>query len=138
MAARFFSKKTGGFYTEAIHGADIPDDAKEIEQARYDELMAGASDGKIISSDDNGYPILISPPEQPAAEKALAELENRVSIANQQIAILKPAVDGGYAKPEHTQLLADWQRCRYELTLVAEQPGWPDNPQWPEQPATVI
>ncbi|MCV3283466.1 tail fiber assembly protein [Aeromonas veronii] len=62
----------------------------------------------------------------------------KIDEANQQIAILKPAVDGGYAKPEHTQLLADWQRCRYELTLVPEQPGWPERPQWPVPPATVI
>ncbi|MGN5127759.1 tail fiber assembly protein [Aeromonas sp. 30P] len=138
MAGKFFSKLTCGFYTKSIHGTAIPDDAKEIDQARYDELMAGASDGKIISSDDDGYPILILPPEQPAAEKALAELESRVSIANQQIAILKPAVDGGYAKPEHTQLLADWQRYRYELTLVPEQTGWPESPQWPTEPDKVI
>lgn len=62
----------------------------------------------------------------------------RITEANQQIAIIKPAVDGGYAKPEHTQLLADWQRCRYELTLVPEQPGWPDEPQWPTEPEKVI
>lgn len=38
------------------------------------------------------------------------EQSARIANANQQIAIIKPAVDGGYAKPEHTQLLADWQR----------------------------
>lgn len=62
----------------------------------------------------------------------------RISEANQQISIMKPAVDGGYAKQEHTQLLADWQRCRYELTLVPEQPGWPEKPQWPAEPDKVI
>lgn len=61
-----------------------------------------------------------------------------MALANQQIAILTPAVDGGYAKPEHTQLLADWQRCRYELTLVTEQRGWPESPQWPTEPDKVI
>lgn len=71
-------------------------------------------------------------------ELALTELSRRVSVANQQIAILKPAVDGGYAKPEHTQLLADWQRCRYELTQVPEQAGWPESPQWPTEPDKVI
>ncbi|MBJ7581640.1 tail fiber assembly protein [Aeromonas veronii] len=70
--------------------------------------------------------------------EAVAEQGLRLSKANQQIAILKPAVDGGYAKPEHTQLLADWQRCRYELTLVPEQPGWPEKPQWPTEPEKVI
>ncbi len=69
---------------------------------------------------------------------AKLELDNKVQMANQQIAILKPAVDGGYAKPEHTQLLVDWQRYRYELTLVPEQPGWPESPQWPTEPDKVV
>ncbi len=58
--------------------------------------------------------------------------------ANQQISIIKPAVDGGYAKPEHTKLLEDWQRYRYELTLIPEQPGWPDQPSWPTEPEKII
>ncbi|MGL4651022.1 MAG: tail fiber assembly protein, partial [Caldilineaceae bacterium] len=62
----------------------------------------------------------------------------RIATANQQISIIKPAVDGGYAKPAHTQLLADWQSYRYELTLVPEQPGWPEKPQWPTEPDKVI
>ena len=76
--------------------------------------------------------------QQNKLEVAQSELATLIVNANQQIAIIKPAVDGGYAKPEHTQLLADWQRYRYELTLVPEQPGWPDKPEWPDQPATVI
>lgn len=76
--------------------------------------------------------------QQAKLQAAQTEQSARIDNANQQIAIIKPAVDGGYAKPEHTQLLSDWQRYRYELTLVTEQPGWPDNPQWPDQPATVI
>ena len=74
----------------------------------------------------------------PAIDIALAEQSKRIYAANQQIATLKPAVDGGYAKPEHIQLLADWQRCRYELTLVPEQAGWPELPQWPDEPKSVI
>ncbi|MFM5530451.1 tail fiber assembly protein [Aeromonas veronii] len=76
--------------------------------------------------------------QQAKLQAAKTEQSARIANANQQIAIIKPAVDGGYAKPEHTQLLADWQRCRYELTLVPEQPGWPDKPQWPTEPEKVI
>lgn len=76
--------------------------------------------------------------QQAKLEAAQTEQSTRIANANQQIAIIKPAVDGGYARPEHTQLLADWQRCRYELTLVPEQPGWPDKPQWPTEPEKVI
>ncbi|MFM5440106.1 tail fiber assembly protein [Aeromonas enteropelogenes] len=76
--------------------------------------------------------------EQGVLSAAQHEQAARISLASQQISIIKPAVDGGYAKPEHTKLLADWQRCRYELTLVPEQPGWPYKPQWPSEPEKVI
>ncbi|MGL5225860.1 MAG: tail fiber assembly protein [Aeromonas sp.] len=69
--------------------------------------------------------------------KAKAELNRRLSVAAQQVDIIKPAVEGGYAKPEHTKLLADWQRYRYELTAVPELNGWPASPAWPQEPATV-
>ncbi|MFP7409872.1 tail fiber assembly protein [Aeromonas veronii] len=76
--------------------------------------------------------------QQAALATAQSEQSSRLASADHQIAIIKPAVDGGYAKPEHTQLLADWQRYRYELTLVPEQPGWPESPQWPTEPEKVI
>lgn len=92
----------------------------------------------VIISDDNGYPTLSAPPTEDPAALAKIALDNKVQIATQQISIIKPAVDGGYAKPEHTQLLADWQRYRYELTLVPEQTGWPASPQLPNEPEKVI
>lgn len=133
-----YSSSTGGFYDTAVHGDSIPTNAVEISQEKYEALFQGQRDGMVIVSDDNGYPMLSSPPTEDPAALAKIALDNKVQIANQQIAILKPAVDGGYAKPEHTQLLADWQRYRYELTLVPEQTGWPESPQWPTEPDKII
>ncbi|MGL4602246.1 MAG: tail fiber assembly protein [Plesiomonas sp.] len=76
--------------------------------------------------------------QQAVLDAVIVEQTTRIANANQQISIIKPAVDGGYAKPEHITLLSDWQRYRYELTLVPEQSGWPDNPQWPAEPEKVI
>lgn len=75
---------------------------------------------------------------QLAEQMAADQRTQQLSVANQQIAIIAPAVEGGYAKPEHTQLLADWQRYRYELTQVPAQTGWPETPQWPTEPDKVI
>jgi len=113
-------------------------DNVEVSKELFDEIFEGQSKGMRIVSAPDGMPTLAEP-EQPSAESvALMEQSRRVSVATQQIAILKPAVDGGYAKPEHTKLLADWQRYRYELTLVPEQTGWPESPQWPTEPDKVI
>lgn len=128
-----FSKSCGFFDTD-IHES-YPDDCVEITAEKRDELLRGQAAGCEISADEIGYPVLINADTHHESEY---ELTARLATASEQISILKPAVDGGYAKPEHTQLLADWQRYRYQLTLVAEQPGWPDKLQWPDQPATVI
>ncbi|EIM1708935.1 tail fiber assembly protein [Aeromonas dhakensis] len=133
-----YSSSTGGFYDKAVHGNNIPPDAVEISKEQYKVLFQGQREGMVIISDDSGYPTLSSPPTEDPAALAKIALDNKVQIATQQISILKPAVDGGYAKPEHTKLLSDWQRCRYELTLVSEQPGWPEEPQWPVEPEKII
>lgn len=122
---------------KAAFNAAASDDI-EVSKELFDKLFDGQSKGMRIVSANDGMPTLAEP-EQPSAESvAQMEQSRRISVATQQIAILKPAVDGGYAKPEQTQLLADWQRYRYELTLVPEQPGWPEQPQWPAEPDKVI
>ena len=113
----------------------MPSDAIAIDRSEYVRLLEGMSHGKLIKADEKGMPYLVDNETPYEADK---ELTQRIAMATQQISILTPAVDGGYAKPEHTKLLSDWQRCRYELTLVPEQPGWPEKPQWPTEPEKVI
>jgi len=134
--AILFSRTLGFIDTDFYES--YPDDCVEISVETRDELLRGQADGSEITADADGYPILIEPTAPSLSEIAMAEQAARIATANQQIAIIKPAVDGGYAKPDHTQLLADWQRYRYELTLVPEQPGWPENPQWPTEPEKII
>lgn len=131
----FYSFISSGFYN-STH-SNIPEDAIELKSGDYKKLLTGLEDENQIINVD-GYPELAACEPQSPLEKSRYELNFRLSCAEQQIAIIKPAVDGGYAKPEHTQLLADWQRCRYELTLVPVQAGWPESPQWPAEPDKVI
>lgn len=58
----YYSKNTNGFYVTEIHGSNMPDDAVEITADKHQELLNGQSNGKIISADAQGYPILIDPP----------------------------------------------------------------------------
>ena len=133
MKKVFYSKSLLGF----IFDTSVAD-AVEIPYDEYQRLLDSQVDGFQIVPDKNGYPTLVAQSQPSTEESALREQSMRISDANQQISTLKPAVDGGYAKPEHTQLLADWQRYRYELTQVPEQPGWPESPQWPTEPDKVI
>lgn len=137
---RYYSKFTNGFYVDIVHGELIPDDAIEerLWGITYDDLMVGQENGALITSTSEGKPTLDEQPKPTASEMAKAQQSELMSVAGKQIAIIKPAVDGGYAKPEDAKLLSDWQRYRYELTLVPEQKGWPDLPQWPLQPESVV
>ena len=56
----FFSKTTNGFYRKDVHGNNIPKDAVEITEEVYQSLLTGQNQGKIISSDDYGNPILVT------------------------------------------------------------------------------
>ena len=63
-----YSKTTGGFYDEAIHGDAIPDDAVEITADEHAALLAGQTHGKRIVADANGFPMLADQPAPTAAE----------------------------------------------------------------------
>jgi len=73
----FFSKSTTGFYDSEISGANIPEDAVEITQEKHAELLQGQSEGKIISADKKGNPVLKNPPP-PSAEQVVAGLQGAV------------------------------------------------------------
>ena len=105
---------------------ELPSDLTLLQPGEHDRW-----DGKQWVFD----PALQSQHQLDAAKQTR---HSKLEASDKPIAILKPAVDGGYAKPAHTQLLADWQRYRYELTLVPEQAGWPASPQWPIEPDKVI
>lgn len=56
----YYANSTNGFYTPDINPI-IPDDAVEITDEYYQELLAGQSDGKCITADAEGYPVLTDP-----------------------------------------------------------------------------
>lgn len=58
-----YSKTTGGFYLEAIHGDNIPDDARPVTIERHAELMAAQSAGLSILADENGDPVAVASAE---------------------------------------------------------------------------
>jgi hypothetical protein len=62
-----YSPSTRGFYLTTIHGDNIPADATEITDAEHQALLAGQSQGKRITADANGRPVLQDPPPAPPA-----------------------------------------------------------------------
>ncbi len=68
----FTSKSTRGFYDAEIH-TSMPDDVVEISVENHAELLAGQSEGKVITWGDDGYPVLVDPPPLTADEMAATE-----------------------------------------------------------------
>lgn len=70
----FYSSTTNGFYAHPIHGINMPDDVVEIDDATHAALLQGQAEGKIISADANGYPILIDQPPPAVVDVATARI----------------------------------------------------------------
>ncbi|SED77826.1 hypothetical protein SAMN04490185_4171 [Pseudomonas frederiksbergensis] len=64
---RFYSQTTQTTYLEGLHKT-MPNDAKEIAEERYLEVLANPAPNKVRGHDAEGLPILIDlPPESLAA-----------------------------------------------------------------------
>lgn len=67
----FYSANQKAFYHPAIHAA-MPQDAVEITDARYAELILGQEQGRAIVPDEKGKPIL-APIAAPSIEQVRAQ-----------------------------------------------------------------
>lgn len=133
-----YAKSTNGFYDEAIHGGSIPADAVEITVEEHQALLEGQSQGKIISADKNGKPVLKDPPP-PTPEQIVAQYDaavqqrlddfakthNYASILSAATyatsAVPKFAAEGQYAVEARD---ATWAKC-YEVLAAVESGSRP-------------
>lgn len=67
-----YASSTGGFYDPAIHGDSIPVDAVEITSAEHAALLQGQSEGKRITADAEGKPVLTDPAKATSDEMWMA------------------------------------------------------------------
>lgn len=109
----FYSKETGGFYDEALHGARllnvqdpsvpdglatvpnpdcrIPADAVEISDDNYAALLAAQTDGQVIQSNKKGEPVAAKRPE-PAFAEVRAEYLGSVRAARREVLLTLPGL----------------------------------------------
>jgi hypothetical protein len=79
----FYSKSTNGFYTTAIHGVNIPADAVEITNQKYQELMSGQASGQSIKGGSDGKPVLFSAsltPPKPKTKFSAREFLRKLTL----------------------------------------------------------
>ena len=127
-----FSATTTGFYLVGFH-TDIPTDAVNVTDDKWRELMSGQAGGKLISSDVDGYPVLIDRPATTHEQYVAAaeqEKQNRIDAALQSIAVINLKLQAG-------RTLTDVERLKLNSTLdyidevTATDTGTAPNINWP-------
>lgn len=131
-----YAKSTGGFYDTAIHGDNIPADAVEITPEQHDSLLQGQSEGRLITADENGYPILVDPPAPTAEQlsaKARADRDTKLTATTWLVERHREEQETGtttLTAQEYADLLA----YRQALRDVPQQDGFPETIDWPVAP----
>lgn len=124
----FYSRSTGGFYEDAIHGDFIPDDAVEITSERRATLLSSQAAGKVIAADQDGFPIAVDPPVPPLAEhKEVAKLRIDLAAGEARARFPSPGVllTGEYLQSE--QAAAAFQAAGYPAGDVPDEvQSWAD------------
>lgn len=130
----YYSQSTGGFYTDELHGTDLPPDAVEVSAAEHHALMQAQAAGQIILPDADGRPMAVAAPPPSDAEQAAsarAERDARISAISwryerhaRELRLGLSSTDDLAALDAYVQALVD----------VPKQPGFPSEINWPVQP----
>lgn len=132
------------------------DDAVEITQEQYDEVMALLASGQFVHVVvDPAFDYEILPPPPPPMKTteeliadATAQLNALNRLANAQVTALQGRVDAladavelEMATPEEVAeqtvraaQLKTWKQYRVLLGRVSAAAGWPEEPSWPSMP----
>lgn len=130
----FYAKSTSGFYSREIHGDNIPADTVEITQQQHAALLQGQSEGKVITADENGYPVLIDPPQPTAdqmADTARAERDRLIESVRWRIERHNDELALGREPTEPLEPLLQYAQ---DLRDVPQQAGFPEVVEWPQCP----
>lgn len=81
----------------------------------------------------------LPPPQEPEPADALAlahaEIAQRRAVADAAIIPLQDAVDLGIATDAEVGLMTEWKLYRVALNRLPDQPGFPNEIDWPAPPA---
>ena len=126
----FYSKSAGGFFSDEIHGKNIPSDAVQIADEVHFQLMEAQSKGKTIIGDVHGYPVAVFVEEETPSMEELAESirRERDKLLSGSDWVMMPDVKMS------EDLKSKWIEYRQALREVTQQPGFPVKVVFPTKP----
>lgn len=112
-----FSKTTGGFYILEVHGQNIPNDAVEVSDETYADLMRHQAEGKQIIGDSEGNPVAVD--QIVTAEQVLIAKGKSVDYALQeaQTIAMQFFMKGDAFPAEWKKYVADLEAVKVDLSL---------------------
>lgn len=105
----YWSKSESGFYDPEIHFT-MPPDVVEITKQERNFLINSQSNGKLIKSNSDGYPILVDPPKQTKEEISgiiTAEIQKRLDAGAREWGYNDLATATTYAASTNKEYSAD-------------------------------
>lgn len=130
-----YSPSNNAFYDTVIN-REIPDDAIDITEQAWADLLAGQAKGKLIACGADLRPCLTEQP-LPTADELIRQAEDKRSRlraeADTIIQPLQDANDLGIATDDEASQLIAWKKYRVMLMRVNTEVA--KNIIWPEQPA---
>ncbi|HHA1786306.1 tail fiber assembly protein [Enterobacter kobei] len=137
----FYSATSNGFYSSGLKDDYVaagtwPGDTIEISDRWYNHLFEGQSNGKVITANEYGQPVLSNPPPPSKNDMtAAAEVQKKqlLSEAMTAIAPLQDAVEFSIATENEISKLQAWKVYRVALNRIdtssAPDISWPSRPE---------
>src|SRR5690606_20629371 len=94
-------------------GDNIPVDAVEITQQQHTALLQGQSEGKVITADENGRPVLADPPIPTQQQLSIARIFELKKLLSETDYKVMP----DYDRTDET-ILAQRQLWREEIRSI--------------------
>ena len=114
----YYNSKNNGFYDSNIN--DIPDNSVEISDEYHAELLEKQSNGLVIQSDENGYPIAVE--HVLTVDEIImintAKQQKLLNEANKNISILQDAIDFDMSEDGDEEKLKAWKKYRILLNRI--------------------
>lgn len=130
-----YSPSNNAFYDTAIN-RDIPEDAINITEQAWTDLLSGQAEGKLIACGADMRPCLTEQPLPTADELVSQAEEKRCRLraeADTAIQPLQDANDLGIATDAEASQLIAWKKYRVLLMRIntkdTEEINWPEQPE---------